>query len=225
MMRAVVAVVLAGLVASTVAAHASSLPLDAGVLQTQTIPAQIDVPNTPTYTIDVVGRRFNSGNGNFVGETRIAQPASLPAGTAYTISWTGSTVIACSSVGYTVAPSETEGIAGTFVANGDVTHAFCAQTGNGEITIHPQTSTASSTATTPPAQPTDEATTSAGAPATAPLWSPELDGLAGGSCRDDGWRSLRAPSGEPYPDEQTCVEHEVAAYRARVGSDDGQDAP
>jgi hypothetical protein len=117
---------------ATVIASALELQVEAGVLQTQSMTLDIEIPEGQTVT--VIARRFNLNNNNRVGTDNTAQ-FTLPGGRSYTIGWDGGEVVACSSVGFTVPDDEIEGIDGVFVVDGDVTRSLCSDPANGAISV------------------------------------------------------------------------------------------
>lgn len=114
-------------------AHASTLKVDGGVIQSFTYPVDIDAPDPDPVmrTVTVEARGYNSGNNQPVRDEQ--ERFEVTDGASYVLSWSGGTVVDCSSVGHDLAPGEVEGIDGPFVADADVTHVFCYQTGNGKI--------------------------------------------------------------------------------------------
>lgn len=86
-------------------------------------------------TITVIARRFNTGNDQEVGGSPTRAAFEVRHGQAYTLTWTGGSVVACASVGHPVPPGHVEGMDEAYRATADTTHELCTQTGNGEIGI------------------------------------------------------------------------------------------
>lgn len=134
-----VALVSVGLVASLSVASAARLEVRvAGPLQVMVYDVEPPDVEPPTeHTITVIARRFNSGQGNDkeLGSSPEKASVSVPHGQSYALSWTGGSVVSCSSVSHLLPTGHVEEFEGTHEAMADTTYEFCVQTKTGEMSI------------------------------------------------------------------------------------------
>ena len=229
MRRASIAAFAVGtLIATTAIAHAATLRVDAGTLQTFQIAAEITIPADETVAVTARVYRFSSGNKpSLLPNQNEPATAELTKSTKYQLTWDGGSVVTCQSVGYSPA-GEVESAPGVeYTATADIARSFCVQTGQGNLQIETLDSSATAATQVPSAGTSiATATPSATTPSsvdtetsdTTVLWSSELEELAAQPCLDDGWRSQLDESGLPYVSEEACVEAKIAEYRERTTS-------
>ena len=239
-MRRGLAVSLVGVVlaASVIVAHASSLSVNAGYLQVLTVDApEFQPPQDPgTYAVTVY-LLFYNGSNHVSGHDKTLEFA-VPVGGSYTLTWTGQ------SLGSSTCPSSPptppanpmfQGL-GTFTPPGSGDHILCldgASNWNNNSAKSEFVNIEIAAGATGPASIGDERS-----PVAVPFSEPvlpqnpagadsEADGNAevikpddipdfvGENCQDGGWQQLAAADGQPYADEQACVDDQVRAYYAQ----------
>lgn len=140
MTRIAAALAIVSLLATALVAHAATLSVDAGILQTQQITIDIDLPDPPPdgHTITARIHKYNSGNDPAHIDT-VTDPDwtwTIPDGHWYSISWSQASKLAdCEDLGYPAGPGEvlldTSGSHGPLQATDDVDYVACYQTGLG----------------------------------------------------------------------------------------------
>lgn len=135
MKRAIVAVALSSaLIASVAVAHAATLHVNAGILQTQAVDFEFVPPVTQTAELLVVARRYSGQIRNYQS-TDAPVSFSLPADTAYHLDFAG-TSYPCP--GNTAAFQDTGGpFPGIAASESPRTHVICVQQGHSGISVTP----------------------------------------------------------------------------------------
>jgi hypothetical protein len=125
------------LLAPAVAAFGASFTVQDRTLQSVIVDAHITTPKPPvaeSYSIDIVVRVYNSGNGSELGPGQSPRPIrteSVPAGRSYKISWTtNGTAVSCASsdLKHVGDPPELAD-AGEFRPDRSATHTLCVKSG------------------------------------------------------------------------------------------------
>jgi opacity protein-like surface antigen len=231
------ALAVAALVASALVAHASSLTVNAGYLQTLSVKADIEVPQDPTTYAVTLYLFFYNGSNHVSGHDKTLEFA-VPVGGSYTLAWTGQSLDSstCPSNPPTPPASPVFQGLGTFTPPGSGDHILCLDGANNwnsntaksdfvdvDVTAA-ETGSASIGVGSPSAAPSlseqvltqDPARVESETAASTDVEKPDdIPDFVGENCRDGGWQQLAAADGQPYADEQACVDDQVRAYYAQ----------
>jgi hypothetical protein len=212
------AVATIGLAMSMLVAHASTLNVDGGYLQV----IQVEAPQNDQVKIEVVVYLRSGQSGNW--QDPVTHERWIDDGYSYVMRLTSGTGLDCPGTIDDNPIDDPQGFGdewGPFtVSDSPVTHTLCGQTGNFAFaldqvapsgsaeTVGTVATDAIGTETREP-QPPQEAT------APTVVRPDDIPDFVGENCQDGGWQQLAAADGQPYADEQACVDDQVRAYYAQ----------
>jgi hypothetical protein len=222
-MRRALAVSLAVVIlaASMIVAHASTLTVNAGYLQV----LQAGLPENGQVTINVVVYLRAGQSGNW--QAPVTHEHSIGDGYSYVVRLTSGTRVDCPTAIDGNPIHDPQGFGsewGPFaLSDSPVTHTVCGRTGDFDFALDPVAPLASAD--------------TAGTLATDAMGTDELEVLSprqeaaqnvvrhddpaalGENCVDGGWQYLAAADGQPYADEQACVDDQVQYYNDNLQAD------